>query len=157
MSSIFVGVMPLLKLTILEIHTSALFSYMLGTEILQIWLCLSVQQIKYDCRQFASIFVGVMPLLELRIQKIHTFPHFPRACFAILSWNFVYEFVWLNFRSSSSVVNMRQFYTPIFRRYILWFWCLPVRVPVHQSQFSFPVRTPEVKDKNMSSVSPACH
>ena len=44
---------------------SALFSYMLWHIELKlcIWLCFTVLQIKYECRQFASIFVGVMPLL----------------------------------------------------------------------------------------------
>ena len=32
-----------------------------------------------------SIFVGVMPLLELRIMEIHSFPHFSPTCFDILS------------------------------------------------------------------------
>ena len=30
-----------------------------------IWLCLTVLQIEFECRQFASIFVGVMPLSGL--------------------------------------------------------------------------------------------
>ena len=47
---------------------SALFSYMLW-HIDCIWLCFTVLQIKFECHQFASIFVGVMPLLELRILK----------------------------------------------------------------------------------------
>ena len=33
----------------------------------------------------SSIFVGVMPLLELRILKIHNFLHFSLTCFDILS------------------------------------------------------------------------
>ena len=41
-----------------------------------IWLCFKVLQIKFECRQFASIFVGVMPLLELRILEMHSFPPF---------------------------------------------------------------------------------
>ena len=52
---------------------SALFSYMLwhtGIELkFCIWLCFTVLQIKFECRQFPSIFVGVMPLLECRILK----------------------------------------------------------------------------------------
>ena len=57
---------------------SALFSYMLWHIELQfcIWLCFTILQIKFECHQFASIFVGVMPLLELRILEIHSFPHF---------------------------------------------------------------------------------
>ena len=70
--SIFVGVMPLLELRILKIQFSALFSYMLWHIELKFctWLCCTVLQIKFECRQFASIFVGVMPLLELRILEI---------------------------------------------------------------------------------------
>ena len=58
-----------------------------------IWLCFTVLQIKFECRQFASIFVGVMPLLELRILEIHSFPHFSLTLFNILSWKFAYYFV----------------------------------------------------------------
>ena len=148
--SIFVGVMPLLELRILEIHSfphfsltnfdilswnfsydfvllyyrsslsvinlqinfcrsyppfgtyntgntqfSALFSYILWHIELKfyIWLCFTVLQIKFECRQFASIFVGVMPLLELTLLEIHSLPHFSPTCFDILSWNFSYDFV----------------------------------------------------------------
>ena len=74
---------------------SALFSYMLWHIELKfcIWLCFTVLQIKFECRQFASIFVGVMPLLELRILEIHSFPHFSLTPFNILSWKFAYYFV----------------------------------------------------------------
>ena len=74
-----------------------------------IWLCSTVLQIKFECRQFPSIFVGVMPHLELRILKIYSFPHFSPTCFDISSWNFAYDFVLLFYRSSLSVVNFRQF------------------------------------------------
>ena len=74
-----------------------------------IWLFSTVLQIKFECRQFSSIFVGVMPLLELKLLEIHSFPHFSLTCFDILSWNFAYDFVLLYYRSSSSVVNLRQF------------------------------------------------
>ena len=48
---------------------SALFSYKLWHIELKfcIWLCFTLLQIKFECHQFVSIFVGVMPLLELRI------------------------------------------------------------------------------------------
>ena len=90
---------------------SALFSYMLWDIELKFctWLCSNVLQIKFECLQFASSFVGVMPLLELRILEIHSFPHFSLTCFDILSWNFAYDFVLLYYRSSLSVVNLRQF------------------------------------------------
>ena len=90
---------------------SALFSYMIWDIELKfcIWLCYTVILIKFECRPFASIFVGVMPLLELKLLEIHSFPHFSLTCFDILSWNFAYDFVLLYYRSSSSVVNLRQF------------------------------------------------
>ena len=96
---------------------SALFSYMLFHIELKfcIWLCFTVLQIKLESHQFASIFVGVMPLLKLRILEIHSFLHFSLTCFDILSWNFAYGFVLLYHRSSLSVINLRQF---------LWELCL---------------------------------
>ena len=56
------------------------------------WLCFTVLQIKFECRQFPSISVGVMPLLELRIPKVHSFPHFSLTRFDILSWKFAFDF-----------------------------------------------------------------
>ena len=93
-----------------------------------IWLCFTVLQIKFECRQFALMFVGVMPLLELRILKIHSFPHFSLSCFDILSWNFAYDFVSPYYRSSLSVVNLRQF---------LWELC-PFRNLEYLEIHSFP-------------------
>ena len=109
-ASSFVGVMPLLELRILEIHSFPHFS-LTCFDMLKfcIWLSFTVLQIKFECRQFASIFVGVMPLLELKLLEIHSFPHFSLTCFDKLSWNFAYDFVVLYYRSSSSVVNFHQF------------------------------------------------
>ena len=87
-----------------------------------IWLCFTVLQIKFECHQFASIFVGVMPLLELRILEIHIFPHFSLTCFDILSWNFAYDFVLLYYRTSSSVVNLRQFLWELCPFWNLEYW-----------------------------------
>ena len=82
--SIFVGVMPLLECRILKIQFSALFSYTLWLIELKICisLCFTVLQIKFECRQFASIFVGVMPLLELRILEIKF-----SALFSYMHWH----------------------------------------------------------------------
>ena len=79
---------------------------------LKFWIlfCFTVLQITFEFHPFPLIFVGVMPLLELRILKIRRFPHFSLTCFDILSWNFAYEFVLLYYRPSSSVVNLRQFF-----------------------------------------------
>ena len=67
--------MPLLECSIPKIQFSALFFYMLLNIDLKfcIWLCFTVLQIKFECRQFLSIFVGVMPLLELKYWKYAVF------------------------------------------------------------------------------------
>ena len=103
---------------------SAFFSNMLWHIELKfcIWLCCTVLQIKFECRQFASIFMGVMPLLELRILEIHSFPHFSLTCFDILSWNFAFDFVLLYCRSSSSVINLRQFLWELCPFWNLEYW-----------------------------------
>ena len=103
---------------------SALFSYMLWHIEFKfcIWLCLNVPQSKFECHHFASIFVGVMPLCELRILEIHSFPHFSLTCFDILSWNFAHDFVLLYYRSSSSVVNLRQFLWELCPFWNLEYW-----------------------------------
>ena len=103
---------------------SAFFSYMLWHIELKfcIWLCFTVLQIKFECRQFALMFVGVMPLLELRILKIHSFPHFSLSCFDILSSNFAYDFVSPYYRSSLSVVNLRQFLWELCPFWNLKYW-----------------------------------
>ena len=73
----------------------ALFCYMIWHIELKpcIWLCYTVIQIKFECRQFSSICVGVMSLLELTMLEIHIFPHFSPTYFDILSWNLVYDFL----------------------------------------------------------------
>ena len=86
------------------------------------WLCFTVLQIKFVCRQFALMFVGVKPLLELRILKIHSFPHFSLSCFDILSSNFAYDFVSPYYRSSLSVVNLRRFLWELCPFWNLEYW-----------------------------------
>ena len=103
---------------------SAFFSYMLWHIELKfcIWLWFIVLQIKFECRQFASMFVGVMPPLELGILEIHSFPHFSLACFDILSWNFAYNFVLSYYRSSSSVINLHQCFLELCPFWNLEYW-----------------------------------
>ena len=108
--SIFDGVMPLFNFKVLQIHSFPHFS--LTRFDISSWnlaFDFVLLQIKFQCCQFPSIFVGVMPLLERRILEIQSFPHFPLTRFDILSWNFAYDFVLLYYRSSLSVVNFRQF------------------------------------------------
>ena len=74
---------------------SALISYMLRHIELKfcIWLCFTVLQSKFECHQFPSIFVGVMPLLELRILKIQF-----SALFSYMLWLIELKFcIWLCF------------------------------------------------------------
>ena len=126
---------------------SALFSYMLWHFELKfcIWLCFTVLQNKFECRQFPSIFVWVMPLLELRILKIHSFPHFSLTRFDILSWNFAFDFVLLYYRSSSSVVNFRQFlYARLQTGRIMVWWC----------PSGSPSGSPSVRPSDSPSVRP---
>ena len=88
---------PFERQTLTNMQFSALFFYMLWHIDLKfcIWLCFTILQIKFECHQFASIFVGVMPLLELRICS---FPHFSPTCFGILSCNFAYCFTILQIK-----------------------------------------------------------
>ena len=45
------------------------------------------------------------------------FLHFSHTCFDILSWNFAHHFVLMYYRSSSSVVTLRQFLKEL---YLFW-------------------------------------
>ena len=83
-----------------------------------IWLCFTILQIKSECHQFASIFVGVMPLLELRILEIQ----FSTLFSYMLSWNFAYDFVLLYYRPSSNVVDLRQFLWELCPFWNLEYW-----------------------------------
>ena len=98
---------------------SALFSYMLWHIELKFctWLCFNVLQIKFECRHFASIFIRpsgrIMvwwcPSVRPSGSPSARFPNFSPTCFDILSWNFAHDFVQMYYRSSLSVVNLRQF------------------------------------------------
>ena len=99
-----------IRVSVRQSQFSALFSFMLWRIELKFGMSLSCYKhsIKFECRQFPSSFVGVMPLLELKYCK-YSFPHFSPTCFDILRWNFAYDFILLYYRSSLSVVNFRQF------------------------------------------------
>ena len=86
------------------------------------WLCFNVLQIKFECRQFPSIFEGVMPLYELTIHVMCSFPHFSPTCFDILSWNFAHDFILLYYRSSLSVVNLHEFFLELCPFWNLEYW-----------------------------------
>ena len=74
--SLFAGVMLLFNFKLIQICSFPHFSsYMLWHIEFKfcIWLGFNVPQSKFECRHFALIFVGVMPLCELRILEIHSF------------------------------------------------------------------------------------
>ena len=137
-ASIFVEVMPLLERTILQIHSFPYFSltsfnilnwkfacnfisYMLWH--IDLKFCVSLyfyaRKIRLECHQFPSLFAGVMLLFHFKLLQICSFPHFSLTCFDILSSNFVYYFVLMYHRASSSVVILLQF---------LWELCLFVNL-----------------------------
>ena len=113
--SIFVGVMPLLELKILEIHSFLHFSrtcFDISSWNFAYDFILLYYRSLFKCCQFVSIFVGVMPLLELKILEIHSFLQFSPTCFDILSWNLAYDFILLYYISSVSVINFCGCYVP---------------------------------------------
>ena len=96
-----------------NIQFSALFSYMLWHIELKfcICLCYTVLQIKFKCRQFASMFVGVMPLLELRILAIHSFPQF--LLHPLTYWAELLHMTLLSCTSDQVCVSFCNSYAPI--------------------------------------------
>ena len=114
------SVRPSVQVSVRQSQFSALFSYILRH--IELKFCMSLSLIKIECRQFPSVFIGVMPLLELRILEIHSFPQFSPTCFDILSWNFAYDFVLMYYRSSLNVVNWRQFLLELCPFWNLEYW-----------------------------------
>ena len=53
-----------------------------------------------------SVRVSVRPSVRSPSAR---FPHFSPTCFDILSWNFAHDFVLMYYRSSLSVITLRQF------------------------------------------------
>ena len=51
---------------------------------------------------------SVLPV-SVRPVSVRPFPHFSPTCFDILSWNFAHDFVLMYYRSSLSVITLRQF------------------------------------------------
>ena len=62
----------------------------------------------------SSIFVGVMPLLELRILKIRSFPLFSLTCFDILSAEYLYITL---FYCTTDLVRLSSICVNFFRSY----------------------------------------
>ena len=56
-----------------------------------------------------NFFKELCLFVNLEYRKYAVFPHFSPSYFDIFSGNFAYDFVLMNYRSSSSVVSLRQF------------------------------------------------
>ena len=54
---------------------------------------------------FRLFLLEFMSLLELKILEINSFPHFSHTCFDMLSWNFLYDFLFMECISSLSIVK----------------------------------------------------
>ena len=53
---------------------------------------------------------SIHPSVRLSVRvSVRPFSHFSHTCFDILSWNFAHDFVLMYYRSSLSVVTLRQF------------------------------------------------
>ena len=63
----------------------------------------------YARLQTGRIMVWWCPSIRPSDSPSARFPHFSHTCFDILSWNFAHDFVLLYYRSSLSVVTLRQF------------------------------------------------
>ena len=115
--------------TLKNMQFFAYFSHMLWHIELKFctWLCFTLLPIKFECRKFASIFIrlssdgtyyGMVMSVRVSVRPSDSpsvrspsahFPHFSPTCFDILSWNFAHDFVLMYYRSSSTVVTLRQF------------------------------------------------
>ena len=86
--SIFAGIMPLLNFKLLQICSFPHFSPTCFDILRQNFVydfVLLYYRSSVSVVNLLSIFVGVMPLFEITILKIHSFPHFSLTCFDILS------------------------------------------------------------------------
>ena len=77
----------------------------------------------------SSVRPSVRPYIRPSVRPVSVahFPHFSPTCFDILSWNFAHYFVLMYYRSSLSVITLRQF---------LKEWCLFVELRIWEIQFS---------------------
>ena len=72
------SVHPSVRPSVRPSQFSALFSYMLWD--IELKFCVSLyfdaRKSKFECRQFPSIFAGVMPPFNFKLSQICSFPHF---------------------------------------------------------------------------------
>ena len=87
----------------------------LQTGRIMVWRCLSVR---------VSVRPTLRPSIRPSVRGLRppVFQHFSPTCFDILSWNFAHNFVLLYYRSSSSVVNLRQVLWELCPFWILEYW-----------------------------------
>ena len=75
-----------------------------------------------DLWWYGDVRLSVRPSVRPSGSPSARFPHFPHTCFDILSWNFAHDFVLMYYRSSSSVVNFRQFLLELCPFWNLEYW-----------------------------------
>ena len=89
----------------------ALFSYMLWYIELKFctWLCFNVLRIKFECRHFASILKELCLFVNSEYRKCAVFRTFP--LYGLTYWAEILHLIYvlMYYRSSSSVVTLRQF------------------------------------------------
>ena len=81
------------------------------------------------------------------------FPHFSPTCFDILSWNFAHDFVLMYYRSSSTVVTLRQFLYACLQTWRIMVWWCPSGSPSIRPSDSPSVRSPSA---HFPHYSPTC-
>ena len=62
-----------------------------------------------DVLWYGDVRPGLHPGLRPSVHPSARFPHFSPTCFGIFSWNFAHDFVLMYYRSSLSVITLRQF------------------------------------------------
>ena len=121
-----------------------------------IWLCLTLLQIKFECRQFASIFVGVMPLSGLTGNtQLYT-------CIDKLSWNLKFHVGFFNafllcfrkvlYKNSPLQCSRRAYYAPftVLRYICLSYALLELRILEIHSFLHFSLTSFDILSWNFS-------
>ena len=80
-----------------------------GRTCIMVWWCPSVR-VSVCPTLRPSVRLSVHPTLRPSGSPSARFPHFSHTCFEIMSWHFAHDFVLIYYRSSLSVVTLRQFF-----------------------------------------------
>ena len=98
---------PSIRLSVRPSDSPSVRVSRLQTGRIMVWWCPSVRvSVRLSVRPSDS--PSVRPTLRPSGSPSARFPHFSPTCFDTLSWNFAHDFVLMYYRSSLSVVNLRQ-------------------------------------------------